>query len=130
MSALRLKYESIRNEVTEMFNRIFGGSDAEQLQFLEIRSIITIVVMVIAIIASFFNSEALALIAVVMLFIWGWNVTKNWFGITTMGALFSGNVAIGVIIFMFYLIVAYLVGIVFAFLGVGRWIYLKMKYRN
>lgn len=113
-----------------MFNRIFGGSDAEQLQFLEVRSIITIVVMVIAIFASFFNSEALALIAVVMLFIWGWNVIKNWFGITTMGAIFSGNVAIGVIIFMFYLIVAYLVGIVFAFLGVGRWIYLKLKYRN
>ena len=114
----------------KMFNRIFGGSDAEQLQFLEIRSIITIVALVVAFIASFFSSEALGLIAVVMLFIWGWNVTKNWFGITTLGAIFSGNVVIGVIIFMFYLIVAYLVGIVFAFLGVGRWIYLKMKYRN
>ena len=61
-------------EVTQLFNRIFGGSDAEQLQFLEIRSIITIVTMVIAIVASFFASEALGLIAVVMLFIWGWNV--------------------------------------------------------
>lgn len=117
-------------EVTQLFNRIFGGSDAEQLQFLEIRSIITIVTMVIAIVASFFASEALGLIAVVMLFIWGWNVIKNWFGITTLGAIFSGNVVIGVVIFMFYLIVAYLVGIVFAFLGVGRWIYLKLKYRN
>lgn len=113
-----------------MFDRIFGGSDEEQLQFLEIRSIITIVTMVIAIVASFFSSEALGLIAVVMLFIWGWNVIKNWFGITTLGAIFSGNVVIGVVIFMFYLIVAYLVGIVFAVLGVGRWIYLKMKYSN
>ncbi len=113
-----------------MFNRIFGSSDAEQLRFLETRSIITIVALVIALVASIFSPEALGLIAVVMLFIWGWNVVKNWFGITTLGAIFSGNVVIGVILFVIYLIVAYLVGIVFAFLGVGRWIYLKMKYRN
>lgn len=113
-----------------MFNRIFGGSDAEQLQFLEMRSIITIAVVIVALVASVFVPEALSLIAVVMLFIWGWNVIKNWFGITTLSAIFSGNVVIGVIIFLFYLIVAYLVGILFAFLGVGRWIYLKMKYRN
>lgn len=113
-----------------MFNRIFGGSDAEQLQFLEMRSIITIAVVIIALVASVFVPEALSLIAVVMLFIWGWNVIKSWFGITTLSAIFSGNVVIGVIIFLFYLIVAYLVGILFAFLGVGRWIYLKMKYRN
>ena len=35
-----------------MFNRIFGGSDAEQLQFLEIRSIITIVAVVIGLVAK------------------------------------------------------------------------------
>ena len=121
---------SARKRGLEMFNRIFGGSDAEQLQFLEMRSIITIAVVIIALVASVFVPEALSLIAVVMLFIWGWNVIKNWFGITTLSAIFSGNVVIGVIIFLFYLIVAYLVGILFAFLGVGRWIYLKMKYRN
>lgn len=121
---------SARKRGFEMFNRIFGGSDAEQLQFLEMRSIITIAVVIVALVASVFVPEALSLIAVVMLFIWGWNVIKNWFGITTLSAIFSGNVVIGVIIFLFYLIVAYLVGILFAFLGVGRWIYLKMKYRN
>ena len=113
-----------------MFKRILGGSDVEQLQFLEVRSIITIIALVVAIVASFFYAEALGLIAVVMLFIWGWNVLKNWFGITTLGAIFSGNVVIGVFLFIVYLIVAYLAGIAFAFLGVGRWIYLKMKYRN
>ncbi|MBR5020043.1 MAG: hypothetical protein IKY17_00295 [Oscillospiraceae bacterium] len=113
-----------------MFNRIFGGTDAEQLQFLEVRSIITIAALVIAGVASFFTPNALSLIAIVMLFIWGWNVIKNWFGFTTLGAIFSGNVVIGVVIFMFYLVVAYLVGMIFAVLGVGRWIYLKVKYRN
>lgn len=113
-----------------MFNRIFGGSEAEQLQFLETRSIITIVAVVVGLVASIFAPEALSLIAIVMLFIWGWNVVKNWFGITTLGAIFSGNIVIGVVLFMIYLIVAYLAGIVFAFLGVGRWIYLKVKYAN
>ena len=87
-----------------MFNRIFGGTDAEQLQFLEVRSIITIAALVIAGVASFFTPNALSLIAIVMLFIWGWNVIKNWFGFTTLGAIFSGNVVIGVVIFMFCLL--------------------------
>ena len=113
-----------------MFNRIFGGSDAEQLRFLEVRSIITIVALVIALVASIFSPEALGLIALVMLFVWGWNVVKKWFGITAIGAIFSGNVVIGVILFMIYILIAYFVGIVFAFLGVGRWIYLKVKYRT
>lgn len=113
-----------------MFSRIFGGSDEDQLRFLEVRSIITIIALLVAFVGSFFSSEAPALIAVVMLFVWGWNVVKNWFGITTLGAIFSGNIVIGVVLFMIYLIVAYLAGIVFAILGVGRWIFLKIKYRN
>lgn len=113
-----------------MFKRIFGGTDAEQLQFLEVRSIITIAAFVIALVASAFTPNALSLIALVMLFIWGWGVVKNWFGVTSLGALFSGNVVIGVVLFMAYLIAAYLVGIIFAILGVGRWIYLRIKYRK
>ena len=113
-----------------MFARIFGGSDEEQLHFLEVRSIITIIALLVAFVASIFASDAMAIVALVMLFIWGWSVIKNWFGITTLGAIFSGNIVIGVVLFMIYLIIAYLAGIVFAFLGVGRWIYLKIKYRN
>ena len=113
-----------------MFNRIFGGSDAEQLQFLETRSIITIVTLVISLVASAFVPGALGLIAFVMLFVWGWGVLKNWFGITSLAAFFYGNIVFGVILFFIYIVGAYLTGIVFAFLGVGRWIYLKIKYRN
>ena len=113
-----------------MFNRIFGGSDAEQLRFLGVRSIITIIALAITFVASIFSSDAVMLIAFVMLFVWGWSVIKNWFGITTLAAIFSGNVVIGVILFMLYIIAAYLAGIIFAFLGVGRWIYLKLKYRT
>ena len=53
-----------------MFSRIFGGSDEEQLQFLEVRSIITIAALLITFVASFFTTDAIALVAIVMLFIW------------------------------------------------------------
>ena len=112
-----------------MFNKIFGGSDQEQLHFLETRCIITIIAIVISVIAAIFVPEAIALIAVVMLFIWGINVVKGWFGVTTFAAIFSGNIVIGVCLFLLYIMVAYVAGIFFAFIGIGRWIYLKVKYR-
>lgn len=37
---------------------------------------------------------------------------KNWFGITTIGALFSGNVVIGVILFIAYLVIGYFIGLI------------------
>ena len=113
-----------------MFNRIFGGTEEEQLRFLHIRSIITIVTLGIAIASAFISPTASVGVAVVMIFIWGWNVIKNWFGITTLGALFSGNVVIGVILFVLYILIAYIVGIIFAFIGIGRWLYLIYKMRK
>lgn len=110
-----------------MFKRIFGGTEEEQIKFLQVRSIITLISLPVAVISSFFIPYALALIALVMLFVWGWSVIKKWFGLTTLGAIFSGNIVIGVILFMLYIAVAYMAGVFFAVLGVGRWIYLKIK---
>lgn len=109
-----------------MFNRIFGGSDSEQLQFLEKRSLITIAAIVLAIIIP----RASPLIALGMLFLWGWNVVKALFNIKDIADIFADNIVFGVVVFVFYTVVAYLAGIVFAILGVGRWIYLKIKYRK
>lgn len=113
-----------------MFKRIFGGSDAEQLQFLGTRSMITILALVVSLAASVVTPQALSLIALVMMFVWGWGVVKSLFGITTIAAVFSGNVVVGMILFVLYMIAAYFAGIVFAFLGVGRWIYLKVKWMS
>ena len=113
-----------------MFARIFGGTDEEQMKFLETRSIITLAALVVGIVGGFFVSEAPAIIAVVMLFVWGWNVVKRWFGVTTVAAIFANNIVIGVVLFVLYLMVAYFAGIVFAVLGVGRWIYLKATHRG
>lgn len=113
-----------------MFKRFFGNSDLEQLNYLEKRSIITIVTVVLALIVSIFEPEAIAAIAVVMLFIWGWGVIKSLFGITTIATIFSNNIVVGVVLFLLYICIAYFAGIFFAIIGVGRWIYLKVKYRT
>lgn len=113
-----------------MLSRIFGGTEEEQLKFLQIRSIITILALVIAIVSAIISPAASVGVAAAMIFIWGWNVIKNWFGITTFGAIFSGNIVIGVILFVLYILIAYIVGIVFAFIGVGRWLYLICKMRK
>lgn len=78
-----------------MFKRIFGGTEEEQIKFLQVRSIITLISLPIAAVISW------GLIALVMLFIWGWSVVKNWFGITAIGAIFSRNIMIGVLLFVF-----------------------------
>lgn len=113
-----------------MFQRIFGGSDAEQLQFLESRSVITIVSLIASLAASVVFPQALSLIVLLMMFVWGFGVVKSLFGITTIAAIFSDNLIVGMLLFVLYMVVAYLSGMVFAFLGVGRWIYLKVKYAH
>ena len=67
-------------------------------------------------------------VAIVLLFVWGWPVVKGLFGITAIGAIFSGNVVIGVVLFVVYLTLAYFLGIIFAFIGTIRYIYLRIKY--
>lgn len=113
-----------------MFERIFGGTDAEQMEFLQIRSILTIVAIVVSLVAAIFVPEALGIVGAVMLFVWGFGVLKAMFGITAIGILFSGNIVLGVILFLLYIMAAYFAGLLFAFVGVGRWIYLKVKYSD
>ncbi|MGN1249917.1 MAG: hypothetical protein ACI4XW_07530 [Candidatus Spyradocola sp.] len=103
-----------------MFKRLFGETEEEQLHYLQVRVIITLISLVLA----FFVP---AVFALVMLFVWGWNVVKSLFGITTVGAIFTGNIVFGVVLFLLYIVVAYLSGVVCAALGIGRYIYLMVK---
>lgn len=104
-----------------MFNRFFGETISDQIRYLQPRVIVTVVSLLLCL---FGLTEIFAL---VMLFVWGWNVVKALFGFATIGAIFSGNAVFGCVIFLFYIIVAYLAGIVFAAIGTGRYIYLKIK---
>ena len=104
-----------------MFKRLFGETDEEQLRFLQPRAIITLVSLVLC----FFGPAAI--IAVVMIFVWGWGVVKSLFGIASIGAIFSGNVVLGSAIFVLYILLSYIAGIVCAVLGTCRYVYLKIK---
>ena len=125
-----------------MFKRLFGETEEEQIQFLHIRSIITIVILIlIAIgfifalagvdgIANIFEGVGSIGIAIVMLFVWGWPVFMRASGIAGIGGILGRNVVIAVALFLICAIVAYCLGCVFAIVGTARYIYLRVKYRN
>lgn len=114
-----------------MFSRLFGETDQMQLQYLKPRAIITAAAIGLMIVAAiFFGGGASSLFALVMLFVWGWGAVKSMFGITTVGAIFSRNVVLAVVLFVFYFLIAYLAGVVCAALGIGRYIYLLVKHKK
>ncbi len=123
-----------------MIRRLFGETEQEQLEFLHPRAIATIIILVLVIVALILNlvgfSDGAGKVirmaemgfAIIMLFVWGWPVVKRLFGITAIAALFSGNIVIGVLFFVLYITLAYFLGIIFAFIGTTRYIYLRIKY--
>ena len=110
-----------------MFQRFFGETVEEQLQYLQWRVFVTLASFVVSILATLLVGGATtAVIGLVMLFVWGWGAVKKLFGITTIGALIANNLVAGVVLFVIYIMVAYLVGVFFAFIGTGRYLYLKI----
>ena len=112
-----------------MFARLFGGSEEEvQFEYLQKRVVITVIAFVITIIGSIFYHNAIAILALVALFIWGWNATKKIFGFATIAILFSKSFGIGFLLFVLALFVAYFLGVIVGFIGVIRYIQLRVKF--
>ncbi len=119
----------------KMFRKLFGETEQDQIQFLHPRAIATLVILALMVVALILHAVGLSGgadaiagiaemgVAIVLLF-----VAKGLFGITAIGAIFSGNVVIGVVLFVVYLTLAYFLGIIFAFIGTIRYIYLRIKY--
>lgn len=63
----------------------------------------------------------------VAMFMWGFGAIKRLFGFGTVGAIFSGNVVFGTVIFVVCMMVAYLISLIVALIGIGRYIYLRVK---
>lgn len=108
-----------------MFDGLFGYTMDEQLMYLQPRVLLTAPVIIIGFIAMVLGSSGSAIIAIAA-YVWAWTFLKNWFGITTIGALFSGNVVVGVILVLVYLVIGYIVGIITFLLGLIRYIQLKL----
>lgn len=122
-----------------MFEKLFGETEELQVQNLKIKVLLTGIGLVCCIIGLLLLVVKLDSVGEIVygvggialfiaLFMWGFGAIKRVLGIGTIGAIFSGNVVFGVVIFLLCIIAAYLISIFIAFLGVGRYIYLKIKH--
>ncbi|MGM9565804.1 hypothetical protein [Evtepia sp.] len=112
-----------------MFTRLFGETDEQQINYLQTRVIITLFSIVASILLTvFIGSSATGIFALVMLFAWGWGAVKALFGVASIGIIFSGNIFIGSAIFVFYVLFAYFSGIIFAVIGIARYVYLMIRH--
>ena len=114
-----------------MIRKLFGETDEEQLMYLKPRLIgfgIGIIVIIISVLLQSFAFDFAStlftigeFICVIDLLIFGWAVMRALFGVATVGALFSNNIAIGIIIFILYLLVGYMCGLIIAIIGLCRY---------
>ena len=108
-----------------MFVRLFGSTEWDQMQYLKFRVPLTVICLVIAIVGEIITPGMSALIGAVFVFVWGWNATMVLFGIVSLSAIFSRNLVLAVILLVFYLLIAYIVGIIVSLLGISRYIFLR-----
>ena len=112
-----------------IFQRLYGNTVEEQLAFLQKRIIILAICIVIDILLFVFSGTAGASL-LCLYFVFGWPAFKSLFGLAGIGVIFSENVMIGVVIFVAYIIIGSLFGLIVGLLGIGRFIYLKVKMRG
>ena len=109
-----------------MFGRLFGETEQEQMQYLQKRVFITAGCLMVDIIGLIIAGSG-GLMGI-MAYVWGWRTIRAFFGVATIGVVFSRNVVLGTVIFVVFLLLGGLVGMVNMFLGIGRFIYLKVKW--
>lgn len=120
-----------------MIKKLFGETEEEQYRYLKPRLTalgVGVGALLIGLILMQF-SESLGSsiggigegICVIVALIFGWSIMRGFFGYATVGALFSGNVVIGVVIFVVYVLIGYLGGFVVAFIGLCRFFVLLKK---
>lgn len=112
-----------------MFRKLFGYSESSQLAYLGPRVILTAAALILIPLSSAFGDSSVGtnVFSLIMLFVWGWPAVKALFGITAVASIFSGNVAVGAVLFVVYIMVSFLIGSFIALLGTGRWLYLLVK---
>lgn len=125
-----------------MIQKLFGETEAEQFQYLKSRLTMLLVSLILiaagALVAGVLHliigdkgvsiGGVIVAIGSIVLYItllrFGWVVFSGLFGIASVGVLFSNNVVLGTIIFILYLFVGYLAGLVIAVIGLCRFMVL------
>lgn len=109
-----------------MFRKLFGETDEEQLAYLQKRVLITAICLALDVIMLiFFQGAGLTLFCC---YIWGWSFMRAFFGLASFGAIFGRNPVLIAVIIVAYIVLGLLAGAVCMFLGIGRYIYLKVKH--
>ena len=120
-----------------MVKKLFGETEEQQFMYLQPRllalgiGIVILLVGFLLIKIGISFGEAIgsigACICIIIMFMFAWLIMKKILGITTIGALLSGNVVIGVVIFVLFILIGYLGGIFVAFVGLCRFFVLLKK---
>ena len=95
-----------------MFVRLFGESDEEQLKNLTKKVVLTgigVVCYILGLVFYLMHLDSVGgifgsiggIALLVAMFMWGFGAIKRLVGIGTVGAFFSGNVVLGVVIFVY-----------------------------
>ena len=125
-----------------MIQKLFGETEAEQFRYLKSRLTMLFVSLILiaagALVAGVLHliigdkgvsiGGVIVAIGSIVLYItllrFGWVVFSGLFGIASIGVLFSNNVVLGTIIFILYLFVGYLAGLVISIIGLCRFMVL------
>lgn len=120
-----------------MLQKLFGETPEEQFRYLQVRLIALAVGLAACLIGTLLQllgfeiSEIFyglgEVICVITLLVFGWAIMRGLFGFATLGALFSHNVVIGVVIFVLYIMIGYIGGLVVAVIGLCRFLMLLKK---
>lgn len=121
-----------------MYQKLFGQTEAEQLQYLGKRVWLTVASLVLMLLGMVLQQVgpyaagqacggAGTGLLLVALFLWGFHAVKVLLGFGSVGAIFSGNVVLGAAVFLFAVLLAYVISIVIALLGIGHYVNLKIR---
>lgn len=120
-----------------MIKKLFGETEEEQFNYLKTRLIALVVGVIVLLIGILLMKIGVPFggtigefgsgICVIVLLVFGWAIMRELFGYATIGALFSGNVAIGTVIFVVFILLGYLGGFVVAAIGLCRFFILLKK---
>ena len=123
-----------------MAEKLFGETPEEQYQYLKPRLtaaaaavIIFLIGLLLQLLHLGFGGTVLRigtiLLAIVML-VFGWAILRGFFGVASLGVLFSNNVVLGVIIFVLYITLGYFGGLIVAVIGLCRFLVLMKERKN
>lgn len=114
-----------------MLNKLFGMSNEEKLEYLEGRVLVSLAITIGAIVCSAFSDSALGVIALVGYY-WAWELVKRWFGVASFLTIIfgMGNLVVGVIIALAFLMLGYFCGLCMFFIGTVYYVILKLASRK